>query len=324
MDYPLYRDYYKLDVKHIYNLVQKFKPVIKKLKNLDTIKKGMQLIKYKNKYYYIIIDIWNTNFELNHLTDYFSEHIRITCHYLNNISPLDYWNRNKKQLLSKKLNIIDLKEKLYHNVQPCNNFRISVIITILRKFKVKRYLDISAGWGDRLIASILCKLKYYCACDPNLDLHPCYNKMIETLVEPKDRKRYNVLPTGFEIADIPDKKYDLVFSSPPFFDLEIYSKHKDDSLVKYNTSTKWLKFFFVKSVLKAYNLLRRKGHMILHIGKDIYIVLNKMKELFSKYMKYNGIIYYYETKYRAMYVWKKLSDHKFTETEINSIIDNII
>lgn len=320
MSYPLYRDYYKLNVQHIYDLVLNFKPTIN---FYETNPKKLEL--YKNKYYFVITDLWQTNTELNSLTDYFSEKIRINCKVINNQKPIDYWNKNKHKLLQLKLNIIDLKEKIYHNVKLCNNFRVSIIITILKYFNVKRYLDISAGWGDRLIASILCKLKFYCACDPNLDLHPCYKEMIDTLVQdPNKRKNYNVIADGFEVANIPDKKYDMVFSSPPFFDLEIYSAHKGDSVVKYNKSRDWLKNFFMFSVLKAYNLLIKNGKMILHIGKDIYIILEKMKQVFDKHMQYYGIIYYHEKDYRAMFAWKKLNDHKFSSEEINNIIDNIL
>jgi hypothetical protein len=322
MDYPLYKNNYILNVNNIIDIVNNFKINIKKVKDIKTLENYRVLIKYKNKYYFIIYDKWSDNLELNNLTDYFSESVRIKCKVINNKSPIDYWNKNKYYLLSKKLNYIQLNNILYKHIKFCSNFRISVVITILKHFKVKKYLDISAGWGDRLLGAILSNVKYYCACDPNLDLIQSYKEIIETFVkDPKKRKNYNIISEGFEIANIPEKNYDMCFSSPPFFDQEIYSNHKDDSYKKYNNVTKWLKNFYIKSILKAYNLLKRKGRMILYIGKDIFNIINKFNEILLKYMDFHGVIYFYESKYRGMHVWRKKNDHKMSNDEIINIIN---
>jgi hypothetical protein len=293
-EYPYYNLIYKIEKKKIRKLVKNFKPEIVTTKFLNAQK-------YENNHF-IIIDKWNTNYLLNLLTDYFTEKIRVQCKFGNYLSPFEYYQKNKNKY--KTTNILELREKLFLETRFCNNFRISVILTILKTFKVKKYLDISAGWGDRLLASLLYKVKLYCGVDPNKDLHQYYNQMIETFATEKTKKNFILLEDGFETATLPKVKFDLVFSSPPFFDLEKYSNYEKDSLTKYKTEKSWCDNFLMKSIYKAFKFLGKNGHMILYIHSSPYVD-KRLLEL-NKIMKYKGIIYFYETKLRGMHVWQKI------------------
>ena len=100
--------------------------------------------KYNDKYF-IIVDKWQDNYELNSLTDYFTEKVRVKCKFGKHLSPLEYYQKNKNKYQNDT--IINLREKLFLETRFCNNFRVSIVLTILTVFKVKKYLDISAGWG---------------------------------------------------------------------------------------------------------------------------------------------------------------------------------
>ena len=179
-------------------------------------------------------------------------------------------------------------------------------MTILNYFKPNSWLDISAGWGDRLLSAIFCKVKYYEASDPNLDMHPCYENMIETFVPKSKQKNYIIHKNGFLEANFKKKDFDIVFTSPPFFTLEVYSQHKENSLVQFRTEKEWCDNFFVKSLIKSYNLLKVNGYMILYMGGSKY-VMDSMHKL-SNIMDYKGVIYFYEKNPRAIYVWQKRRD----------------
>ena len=86
-NYPYYNLVYKLDKKNIKKIVKEFKPKIITTKFLDAQK--------YNKKYFIILDKWEDNNELNSLTDYFTEEIRIQCKFGKHLSPLEYWQKNK-------------------------------------------------------------------------------------------------------------------------------------------------------------------------------------------------------------------------------------
>jgi len=292
-EYPYYNLIYKLNKKHIKKIVKEFIP------NIIT-KKILNALNYENKYF-IIVDKWQDNYELNSLTDYFTEKVRVKCKFGKHLSPLEYYQKNK-QKYNKLNNIIILREKLFYETRFCNNFRVSVVLAILKKFKVKKYLDISAGWGDRLLASLLYNVKLYCGVDPNKDLHQYYNQMIDTFANNKNK--FILLEDGFETAQLPNTKFDLVFSSPPFFDLEKYSNYDNDSLTKYRTEKNWCDNFLMKSIMKAYNYLEKNGHMILYIHSSSYVD-KRLLEL-NNIMKYKGIIYFYENKLRGMHVWQKI------------------
>lgn len=304
IEYPFYKLIYTLDKNNIKKIVKNFKPII--LNNIPNKLKKYNIIKYSDKKYIIIKDKWNDFYELNNLTDYFSENVRITCKFGNNISPLEYWNNNKKYILSKTNNIREMREIIYKNTKLCNNFRISLSLTILQIFKPKKWLDISAGWGDRLLAAILYKVKLYYSTDPNKDLHPCYENMINTFVSKKNKKNFIIKENGFETDEfiIPYNNFDIVFSSPPFFNLEKYSVYRNNSITKYNDEKEWTENFLVKSIYKAVNHLKNGGYLLLYMGGSDYI-MNKILSI-NHNLHYKGIIYYYDEKPRAIYVWKKI------------------
>ena len=320
MNFPLYKKFYKLDI----NRIQEIANLKIKQNNVKILehkpfyfKYQLPRIKYNNKLMYIIIeDKWNDNIELNNLTDYFTQKERIKCNFKNNISPLEYYKKNKnnlQQIYPKDLNEYNkFIDNLFYNCKFCNNFRISVCLTVLNMFKPTKWLDISAGWGERLISAILYsnynkKFQKYLSADPNPSLHKYYNKIIKTFNKSKDN--FKVIQDGFEYINI-DDKFDLVFTSPPFFDTEIYSDDEHDSLTRLNNIKDWYNNFLMVSVKKASNYLIEGGFLILYIELfDKEYNTKKMVNDISKELEYIGVFYYVDTsggnKARAFYVWRK-------------------
>lgn len=309
--YPYYDLYIPFNKKDILKKVKDYEPII--LNKIPYELKNINLLKFNNSYFLIKENFLNTIY-INNITDYFSESVRVKCSFGNNLSPLEYWNKNKKLIIKKtlerykKINIHLLRETIYFNTKLCNNFRITVCMTVLNYFKPKKWLDISAGWGDRLLSAIFCKIKYYESTDPNLELHPCYDKIKNTFLTEKKKNNYIIHKNGFLESNIQNNNFDIVFTSPPFFELEKYSTFPENSLKKHKNEKEWINKFFIPSLIKSYNLLKKNGHMILYMGGS-NIVMESMHKL-DRIMKYIGIIYFYEKKPRAIYVWKKLSDKK--------------
>jgi hypothetical protein len=142
--------------------------------------------------------------------------------------------------------------------------------------------------------------------------------MIKTLS--KNNNKYKIYKNGFLEAPITNNDFDIVFSSPPFFDLEKYSNFPQDSLTQFNNENDWNEKFFYPSIIKAYNLLSFGGHMILYMGGSC----NTMKYMhkLDNIMNYKGIIYFYENKLRAMYVWQKTEKCKTENCKIINKIEN--
>jgi 16S rRNA G966 N2-methylase RsmD len=302
-DYPYYKLFYKFNKKRIKQILLNFKPII--YNEIPSEFKHIQINKFNDSYFFIK-DKWKINEELNRLTDYFTEKYRVKCQFANFLTPFDYWNNNKQKIINSVKN--DSLENLNNYLSLskytkfCNNFRVSVCLAILLHFKPKKWLDISAGWGDRLISAIFYNVDLYCAVDPNKDLHKGYKKIIKKLCKKKNRNKFILIEDGFETATLPDTKFDLVFSSPPFFDLEKYSKYENDSLVKYNQEKSWTDNFLMPSIFKAIDHLEINGYMILHIHYSPYVA-EQFKQIKLKYL---GMIYFYDHNPRGISVWQKL------------------
>ena len=313
-DYPYYKNEYILDPEKIINLVTKMnlritsKPVLEKKKRHPNHLKPLVLFSNHPKVY-IIQSPWEDYVEINSLTDYFSEDCRVECQFLNNPRPLDYWRLNYKDILLKaNKSRTSPREILYHSIRLCNNFRISVAITVLRLFRATKWLDISAGWGDRLLAALLTPtIKFYCGADPNPCLHDRYKEMINVFGNSTASKNYVLIKDGFETAKIPNKPYDLVFSSPPFFNLEVYSDVNDDSLIKNPTEQKWFVNFLMPSIMKAISLLISKGYLVLYMGesKDTHYIIEMKKRIDSRMNRCGSIYYQNDQALREFLVWQK-------------------
>lgn len=270
-----------------------------------------------NPFYMIIKSRWNDNLELNSLTDYFTEKCRVQCAFKNRLSPLEYWTKNHREIYQRLKQKhrpptnYNLREEMYFKNKPCNNFRISVCMEVLRVFHPKSWLDISAGWGDRLLSALLYdNLEIYTGCDPNPCLHPYYRKMVETF-DPVGYKKITLIEDGFETAKLPiNQKYDLAFSSPPFFDLETYSNAPADSLTKYTTSQKWLHGFLIPAITKAIEYLHIGGYLVLYMGEsqgtdyipEMIKITNGMVNVRNA-----GMFYYTDgDKLREFYCWQHI------------------
>lgn len=86
--------------------------------------------------------------------------------------------------------------------------------------KATAVLDPCAGWGDRLCAALACdSIRSYIGLDTNPEVHPGYASL---LAYAGLDKHVTMLPTPFESYN-PQAPVDLVFTSPPYFNLELYA-----------------------------------------------------------------------------------------------------
>lgn len=319
-EFPWYANEYKFNLSRIRDIVSRKNSQLK----IYTSSPIRDFPRYQHKFatfdktnkYYIIKSPWEDNLELNYLTDYFTEKCRMTCQFGNSLSALDYWQKHyriiQQQLYKKHKPITNynVKEELYgiNRLLFCNNFRISLCLEVLDLFKPTKWLDISAGWGDRLISALLSPhVQVYCGVDPNPCLHPGYKSIIKHL-DPTRQKKCMLIQDGFETADLPDTKFDLVFSSPPFFNLEVYSNEASDSLTKYTNIEAWFVGFLMPSIVKSLDYLAIGGYLVLYIaeahGEGKYI--SRMIQETDKLAKNAGQFYYTDGKrVREFYCWCK-------------------
>jgi hypothetical protein len=237
----------------------------------DIINKKLINGKYNNRYTLIIRN--GLDYRLyNKITDIFIEKCNVLCRFGKSKTRLELVKDKKfmteliHQILkdNKEITPKNISNYLYKNTTICSYFPMNIAYGIYKHFNVKSVLDISAGWGDRLIAACIADIKYYSA-DPNSCNEQYYNKMIEYL---GDKNKQKVQICGFENLIITEN-YDMILTSPPYFDLEKYSEDKDQSHIRYKNSNNWLYKFLFVVLKKAWNHLNDDGHMILYLN-DYY------------------------------------------------------
>jgi hypothetical protein len=193
------------------------------------------------------------------------------------LSPIEYWNKNIKNVIThvyskgEDLSIYTLREAMFSLVPEATLFKTTVAKTIYDIFNPRVILDMSSGWGDRLIAAIAYSqtvdynVKYF-GYDPNTRLTEGYKNIIDTLAG-DNGANFGVKTDPFETADLSYIKedVDLVFTSPPYFDFEIYSDDKTQSIVQYPTFTNWCVNFLFRSLKLAFSKLRKDGYLVMHI-----------------------------------------------------------
>jgi hypothetical protein len=76
-----------------------------------------------------------------------------------------------------------------------------------------------------------------------------------------------VIDAPFESAEaiLEGREFDLIFTSPPYFDLEVFTTEGEQSIITHSTFDKWMVHFLFKSLYIAWNTLAPDGNMVIHI-----------------------------------------------------------
>lgn len=215
----------------------------------------------------------------------YSEEELLKCKFRTNPPALTYFEQNKLQLYSEFMKqnrphtIPEYREFLFSKVKQCNNFRPTLALQSYNVLNINKsntnkqaILDFSAGWGDRLFAACIGNRRYI-GLDPNINNTHIYNTIIR---EHGNSTMQKVISTGAEYIAIPElkkhmheldiKKFDLIFTSPPYFDYEIYSDTTQSiSNFANNGFEKWLTYFLFNVIFRYVPLLNNNGYIGLYI-----------------------------------------------------------
>jgi hypothetical protein len=198
-----------------------------------------------------------------------------------------------------------------------------------------RILDPCAGWGDRMIGLLTSAIGHRCTYtgfDPNADLFPGYRQMMEcanvhvvdaNVVDANDH--VDVSPqggiefvNGYEIRQAPFECaastyafscFDFAFTSPPFFDFEVYNASTNP------TYTDWIAEFYVPLFVHTSNLLKEGAFFVVYLddttaGKITEFMESRVREICE--LEWTGKIGFrgtYSGKVREIYVFQKRIAH---------------
>lgn len=175
-------------------------------------------------------------------------------------------------------------------------------VEIYCKFKPTSILDFTMGWGGRMIAAVALGIPRYTGIDLNTNLKLPYDEMVNTLKTAGEMEN-TVVDLRFQDAltvDYSQIDYDMVFTSPPYYNIELYRGTAE------KTEADWNNEFYIPIFTKTMQHLKSGGHYCLNIPESVYktvciplfgkspkkIILKKSNRVDSPYKEY-------------IYIWKK-------------------
>lgn len=304
--------YYNIFSKRIKSGVYVKPDMVKKLRINHLKMSTYYMTSYKDMYIYSSDHIEDKQ----SLTNYFIEDIRLISKNINFMSYIEYTSTDafiKANSSLPKMNNYDryiAQRKIIElsGARDCATFPYVVTYSIYTLFKPKRVLDMSSGWGDRLISSSLYGINTYIGVDPNSELHPRYKQMIDMYAPKKD---YKMICKPFEDItdnDIGIEPFDMMFSSPPYFTTERYSSDDTQSFNRYSNIDTWLKGFMYPSLDICYKHLKvggilafvlsdtRQGDKIVNFTQQVLEYASTIKFTYLGYIPYLYEATSYNTK----------------------------
>jgi len=207
------------------------------------------------------------------LCNYYMPHMWfITCNGFT--SPWETFSNNDlfRKAIKKRLklgtNISDAgirKTLCWSNgAQRVSNFRPTVAKYIYDTYGNQgKVLDFSAGYGGRLIGALSSSINYYMGVDP---CQPTVKKLHDIICDTPSTKGVMIWENAFEDISFDENAYDLIFSSPPYFNTEHYANASTQSWVRYETKELWREKFLKEVMDRSYTYLKNDGYFIINVA----------------------------------------------------------
>lgn len=202
----------------------------------------------------------------------------------------NYLSKDLKKFLyfSENLYISDVYKKGFFisakgaSKKEITDFPATTAKNIYNKFGNNgKVLDMCAGWGGRLTGFLLSNCKEYIGYDPNervikedKELGDIYNKYVN--------KKFTLKNKMFEEAEEVENSFDLCFTSPQYFNTELYEGEKSSHIV-YDTYEKWEQGFLKTMIIKCKKFLKKDGYLILNVEDTLYKISESVKKICKEY-----------------------------------------
>ena len=255
------------------------------------------------------------------LTSYFTEQCKLICRRGTELeTPLEIFMRERPRMARR---ILERGEKLsadtiyqefkYLNTKPCSEFNPAWLVQIIKflraeGYEIHRMLDMSAGRASRMIACMSLGVDYVGTdpndCVPYADIAKFYKAM------GKAGNTAVVHINGFlECKELDgEAPFDLMFSSPPYFDVEIYSTAAEDSVKQNPSMDGWLENFMLPSMNRISRLLRPGGIMAINIDNPLFQDKDYVSPILKHSMPdmtYIGMFNIFTKLYFSTWCWQK-------------------
>jgi 16S rRNA G966 N2-methylase RsmD len=177
----------------------------------------------------------------------------------------------------------ELKRGIYFNygLAKSTMYRPQMAKMVVSNLGAKRVLDPCAGWGGRMLGTISAGAEYV-AFEPNTETYKGLLRLVKFLnIEDKVRI---VNDSALEMNKYDIGEFDLVLTSPPYFDLEVYSHEDTQSVKGCDTYSMWVNNFLKPLIELAISHMKEDGWScwnVHNVGK--MKMIDDIKEIHDEY-----------------------------------------
>jgi 16S rRNA G966 N2-methylase RsmD len=135
-------------------------------------------------------------------------------------------------------------------------YRPQMAKMVVTNLGATRVLDPCAGWGGRMLGSVAAGAEYV-AFEPNTETYESLLKLIKFLgIEDKVRI---IKDSALEMDKYDIGEFDLILTSPPYFDLEVYSHEDTQSIKGCDTYSMWVNNFLKPLIELSISHMKQNG-----------------------------------------------------------------
>ena len=270
---------------------------------------------------YRTIPVGTNEYEMfNFLTDCFTEPARLEAKRFNEkLSPAEYWVQHSANMKQKHPGATpkQLRGALYAATIEVMNFRLTVAVSLYDMFLPHSVFDPCAGHGDRAIAAMSRSyIRSYIACEPNIASQKGIMNAVKIFSGDKN-VCIHAIPFEDYLFDS-SEFHDLVFTSPPYYDVEVYCNDETQSIMKHKTEKEWYARFLLLTFVRCWQHVTPNGHMVIAINNVINHRCGKMQFSHTEKLVHDltamcpsanflGVVAFgnRQTKLEPMFVWHK-------------------
>lgn len=179
-----------------------------------------------------------------------------------NIIKILRWNRKSHSTPY----LSELKRGIYFCCGMTKNtmYRPQMAKLICDYYKPKVVLDPCAGWGGRMLGVVASGANYI-AFEPNTKTYNNLQRLIDFLGI-KDKVTI-ICDDAMNMDNYDISNVDLIITSPPYFDLEVYTNEATQSITKHTNYKDWSEYFLLGIIEKCNSKLNIDGVSCWNVGK---------------------------------------------------------
>lgn len=149
--------------------------------------------------------------------------------------------------------------------QRVSNFRPTAATAIYDKYAGDGVVwDMSCGYGGRLLGAIGSeRVQTYYGSEPATQT---FQGLQQLAKDYGGAKKIIINQTGSEDGINASEPVDLCFTSPPYFNREMYAHEPTQSAIKFPTVQEWNEGFLRQTITQARKVMKPKGYLILNVA----------------------------------------------------------